>query len=362
MKVKIIFYSGVLSLIFLLLNSKNLQSYNTKAGTTLTNKAEVEYNSTIKITNIITTNVIAIYGFESTKITQGNAVPGGIVNLTNYITNKANTTMTLVLNISNFNMKPGFSGSPWKVTVPNLTTKTLQGTNGGPIIITNVINYGAISSFILRIETSSDSLPGDWGEVPVNLNIIGGNPSFYVKYIGDNGNRYGGTNISVFHSRVTISGPFIVLRKVLSITNLPQYLANGGNPAIPVPDAIITYTNYYDNDGNAKATNLIIIDTIPEHTDFIVGSITNKSYTNSLGLKPNIEIRYDNGTGTFTYIPVGQGIWNTDPNVKKIRIRFLNLAVSPDNGDNFGIVDGALPDIDSGYFWYKVVVHKRLTK
>lgn len=358
-KIKIILIAGIILNFFTI---SYLKGINTRAGTVLTNKGEVEWAGGMKISNIITTNVIAIYGFETSKITQGAIYPGGIVRLTNYITNKANTSMTLVINVSNFNMNPGYSGNPWRVTVPNLTTQTLSGTIGGPIKITNVISYGSVFSFILQIETAPNSAPGDWGENPVHLNIIGGDTNFYVKYIGDNGIQYGGINLFNFKTKVSISGPFIVLKKVLTLTNLPQYLAFGGDPTIPVPDAIITYTNYYDNDGNAPATNLIIIDTIPTHTDFIVGSITNKPYKTATGQEPNIVIQYDNGSGLWNYTPVPQGIWGEDPNVKRIRIRFLNRSISADNGDSYGVVDGNLPDIDAGYLFYKVVVHKRATK
>ncbi len=332
------------------------------AGTIITNKAEVEWDGGGPLTDIVTTNVLAIYGMsEITGATEGYIFPGGYVDFTYSITNNSNVTnLTIIITLSNFTMTNGYSGSAWRATLLNITSQTIVGTNDAPIILTNVLSYAEVFSFILRIETAPDSAPGDWGKVPLSINITGGDTNFYVKYQGDNSKWYGGTNMHSLYPKVTIKGPFVALKKVLSISNLPQYLAMGGDPAVPVPDAVITYTNYYDNDGNAVATNLIIIDTIPKHTDFIVGSINIIPYTNLSGLPASYTIDfYNRNTGVWGYTPVATGPFGVDPNVGRIRIIFTGFSIGTNNGDNSGIADGNFPDIDAGYMWYKVVVHRR---
>lgn len=357
-------YIKLLLLLILLIPFYPLKAQYPKgvpAGMTITNVAEVEWDGTYSATDIITTNVMAIYGMsEITGPTQGQIFPGGEVYLVNYITNNANTNLIIEITMSNFNMKAGYSGSNWRATLTNLTSQTIVGTTGGPIVTTVTLSYGEVFSFTLWVKTAPDALPDDWGELPIILNIIGTNTNSYVvKYQGDNGKWYGGVGIHTYTPRVTISGPFIALRKVLTISNLPQYLAMGGMAGIPVPDATITYTNYYDNDGNAVATNLVIIDTIPTHTDFIVGSITIIPYTNASGTTAPYIIEYADRAGVWGYTPIASGPFGEDPNVGKIRIRFTGFSVGIDNGDSYGVADGAPQDIDAGYMWYKVVVHRR---
>ncbi|MBN1897878.1 MAG: hypothetical protein JW827_03790 [Spirochaetes bacterium] len=332
------------------------------AGIRITNWAQVYLGTNLYSYTNIATNVIAIYGMSDvTADTQGNIFPGGFILLTNYVTNNANTNIILRISLSNFTMNGGYSGSDWRATLLNLTSQTVVGTASTQVRVSTNLSYGNVFSFIIRVETAADSYPGDWGTLPVVLSMTGGNTNLYVRYQGDNGNWYGGTNIHLYYPRITITGPYIVLRKLLAISNTPPYLAMGGVPDIPVPDAVISYTNLYDNDGLSGATNLIIIDTIPRHTDFIVGSI-NLNVHSIAGANYAVEY-YNRNTMIWGYVPAGSPPYNADPNVGRIRIRFTGPSVAPNENsegtDTIGIADGDVPDQDAGRMWYKVVVHRR---
>ena len=154
-----------------------------------------------------------------------------------------------------------------------------------------------------------------------------------TEYVGDNGILYGGTNYNIYYPKVTINAPYITLRKTLSISNTPMYLVNGGITNIPVPDTIITYTNFYTNTGNANATNLIIIDQIPYHTDLIS---TPTATPHTLGFI------------TPQYLDSSNAVLGTiSADVRKIRFIVSGAAISTSGGGS------------SGYIIYKVRVHRR---
>ncbi len=332
-----------------------------QSGTRITNWATVSYKAgaLAKVaTNYISTNVMAVYGVSSINgETNGYTYAGGSVDFTYKITNNGNTPMSVNIILSNFTMNGGYSGSSWLALLSTSssfvsTNTTITGTNS--ISVTNKFDLAIneIFPFYIRIITAGDAFSGDWGSIPMLISTSN-QGNYLVRYQGDNNDWYGGYTNRIIYPRVTIQAPFITLKKTLSISNVPLYLVSGGLTNIPVPDAVITYTNYYDNDGNVAATNLIIIDRIPYHTDFILGSIKSNNYTGG-----NLNIRYYDNNNNL-YVPTGVA-GESDSNIRKIEFSFTNSqSIGTNNGDTYGVADGVFPDTDAGWVSYKVIVHRR---
>ncbi len=334
------------------------------AGTRITNWATISYTTGIftkHATNYISTNVMAVYGVsEVGGITNGYTYAGGTVDFTYYITNNGNTDMRVNIILSNFSMNGGYSGSAWIASYStNSSFSSVTSITGtAQIAKTNTYSIGVneIFPFYLRIFTAADAVSSDWGYMPV-LVSVSNKGNYIVHYTNDYGEYYGGFTNRIIYPRVTIQAPFITLRKTLSVSNMPVYLASGGLTNIPVPDAVITYTNYYDNDGNVSATNLVIIDRIPSHTDFIIGSVMYSNYTGG-----TLTVRYYDSNNNL-YIPTGAS-GDTDSNIRRIEFSFENAQAigSDDNSegtDVYGTADGEFPDADAGWVAYKVIVHRR---
>ncbi|MBU1077823.1 MAG: hypothetical protein KKH98_11060, partial [Spirochaetes bacterium] len=290
------------------------------AGTRITNRAQAEHSAGL-VSTMMSTQVMAIYGMTPvTGATDNYTYPGGTIWFEYSLTNNSNIGIDLYITLSNFIMTNNYSGSDWRAWLSLNTAQTIIGTNAQSVSFTNLLNIGASTTFTLYIQTANNSQSYDWGMVPMvamvtTTGVPAGIARISAGYSGDNGIFYGGTNFSILYPKVTINAPFLSLRKTLSISNTPVYLANGGLTNIPVPDSVITYTNYYDNDGNARATNLIIIDRIPYHTDYILNSDNLTLHTGGA-----VTLEYRNRGGA-PYVPTGLP-GTTDANIGEVIFRF----------------------------------------
>ncbi len=358
-------FKALFIVVLFLIETKVMWGKGTTAGAIITNRASVKYvmsGTPYTQYTYISTNVYAIYGVsETVGASNGYIYAGGEVELWFTVTNGGNTNTTLIFTMSNFIMTNGYSGSDWTAYLLNqsgVTLGTVIGTNLQSVKYTqNNVLPDAVIKFGLKVKTAPDANPWDWGKIPLVV-FITSQSGIRAKYTGFNGKVYGGTNMNMNYPKVTIYAPYIVLKKTMSISNIPAYLAMGGVTNIPVPDAVITYTNYYDNDGNAKATNLngttnlIIVDTLPSHTDFIIGSINVSSYTGVTSIVRYYDKNYN------PYTPSGP-VGTPDPNVKYIHFIFTGNAIAEDNGDTYSVADGPFPDNDAGKIIYKVLLHRR---
>lgn len=347
----------IISCLFLFLRPEvSLLARGVSAGTIITNRALLEYNS-LYFSNSVSTQVRAVYGMNPfTGATDGFTYPGGTYSFHYSITNLGNTNIRLIVNLNNFLSSSSNSATNWRAWLQGFTTsRTVRGTNAQTRSYTNIIPEGSIFAYDLFVQTSVDSRPFHRGILSLVSRVTGA--GFRVQYFGDNGTLYGGTNYGVLYPFVSIYAPFIALRKVLAVSNMPVYLSRGGDPAIPVPDAYINYTNFYDNDGNAKATNLIIRDRIPSHTDFIIGSLNSTSIHSNGG----VTVQYRDRNRAL-YTPTGAP-GTPDARVGEIILFFTADPVgihTPNAGaDTYGSADGPPRDSDAGYFYYKVRVHRR---
>ncbi len=356
MKTKTFIFLIVLAVCAMIGNNNAEADTGTPAGTRITNWARVDFSQG-SASNTVRTQVMAIY--SAAPVTGGpsnlSVAPGNSTNFSYSITNKSDIPLVFNITLTNFALISGYAGGGWTARLnlnPTSIITGTPGTNYSILTFTTNIPAGASIDFRLYIDTASDSAPPDsWGEVTMNIWTPG--------YIGDNGTNYGATNYSTLTPRVNLGAAYIALKKTVVVTNTNAiYLASGGIVNIPVPESILTYTNYYDNDGTAKATNLEIRDRIPYHTDFIFDSIVKVPHTGG-----NITVEYYDGISPIPLPTGGYVAGIAYPVIREIRFVFTGVAVGVGDSDvppdTYGIADGDAQDDDAGYIVYKVVVHRR---
>lgn len=103
------------------------------------------------------------------------------------------------------------------------------------------------------------------------------------------------------------SAPYLnITREVIVIAPISGGYSGGAGD--PVPGATIKYNMYYTNLGFAVSTSIEVVDKIPAHTEFKVGSANGESIS---------AVKYSNdGGATFTYTPSGTYV---DPAVTNIK-------------------------------------------
>jgi len=103
-------------------------------------------------------------------------------------------------------------------------------------------------------------------------------------------------------------------------------------PGMPLPGTELTYTATVTNAGNAPASGLAVLDSIPPELEFKVGTATDSL---PAGLSTLIEYSNDGGA-SWTYAPISGGCGapvDYDACVTHLRWTFLNDLghVAPDN-------------------------------
>ena len=138
-------------------------------------------------------------------------------------------------------------------------------------------------------------------------------------------------------ARGTATGLPIIRSERAEFTILsPQLTLEKTGPANIEPGGLIDYELHYSNSGGALATDVVIIDAIPNNTGFVVASENPAAITSFS----------NDGGSTWTYVPAG-GAGATDTNVTHIRFNVGNLSPSPvEQTVNFSV--RVLPTIAPG--------------
>lgn len=115
------------------------------------------------------------------------------------------------------------------------------------------------------------------------------------------------------------------------------------NPQIPETD--LTYKVDFTSDGGSSAASLIIVDGVPEETDFKIGSASVNTGTTGLTFVIEYSDDYDESNptaATWTYIPVSEGGGadsGYDRNVKAVRWHVTSGTLSQTAPNNTGSVE-----------------------
>jgi len=108
---------------------------------------------------------------------------------------------------------------------------------------------------------------------------------------------------------------------------------------------ILEYTIAYGNSGDYEAQDFLIEDILPDGAIFVIGSVGNVDPAAAT-------ILYDDGSGTFTYVPTGLS-GTLDPNVRGVRVVWNAPLPAPANNIftqttkvhfDHGVYDGTLGD------------------
>lgn len=155
---------------------------------------------------------------------------------------------------------------------------------------------------------------------------------------GNEANANNGNNSSIDPTNTISSPPNVVLAKSCTVpsdcTTAPQ-----------LPGTDVTYRIAFTNSGGLGASNMTIVDGVPDNTDFKLGSVTTSLGTTGL----TIAIEYSNdfnpsspSSATWTYTPVsGGGGASTgyDRNVKAVRWRVTSGTLSNVSPNNNGYAE-----------------------
>jgi uncharacterized repeat protein (TIGR01451 family) len=278
---------------------------DTKVGTPITSEG---YNNFLMYQNISTT-LETVYtptsefpvareaGFWSAIYPENlaaYAVPGVSATFEVIITNEGNSDMTIIATKSSFTYEGGAS---------NWTTHFIEGGVTKESIHT-LLSEDAEISFEVVISPSSietESPNASAGTITFTMTNEEGYPLYgwtagdplelYYFYQGASpylggGGRYGGMPTAESLLRVDIQAPVMSLTREMTIDAPTLYT---GDPHDAVPGSVITYSIWWSNDGASDATNVIVVDKVPEDTEGY--------HVNKAGAQPNVTITADSDTG-----------------------------------------------------------------
>lgn len=137
---------------------------------------------------------------------------------------------------------------------------------------------------------------------------------------GNAGAGVGGTTDGLQDGDFLATGVLTVQNAAMSITKSVAIISDPINGAVnpkAIPGATVRYSIAIVNAGAVPSTNVVLTDTIPTNTDFLVGSVTDSTGTGTV----------DYSNGAFGYVPVGApGV--ADPLVVAVRVSIPNIAGS----------------------------------
>jgi uncharacterized repeat protein (TIGR01451 family)/fimbrial isopeptide formation D2 family protein len=196
-------------------------------------------------------------------------------NLTASDTLPANFTYnaTVVVTLNGGSTRPATTNPTLGDAVPVWGTFTIPG--GGSVSIT----------FTVRVEAI---VPGGLYQNPA-----------LITYLDPARTTVPGTTTSNYDPASSVA-------EDVTVIGVPQVdLVKSVNPNSPQPpEADLTYTIAFTNNGARFATNLIVVDPIPVNTDFKVGSVTSGLGTTGL----TVVVEYSNDSGaSWVYTPVSGG-------------------------------------------------------
>ena len=134
----------------------------------------------------------------------------------------------------------------------------------------------------------------------------------------DAGAGVGGTTDGVTNGDFLATGVLTIQNAAMSITKSVAVISDPVNGAVnpkAIPGATVRYSIAIVNAGAVPSTNVVLTDTIPTNTDFLVGSVTDSTATGTV----------DYSNGAFGYVPAGAP-GAADPLVVAVRVSIPNIA------------------------------------
>lgn len=196
-----------------------------------------------------------IFGLDLNDPGNKVASPGQVIWLEYRIANKGNALDTFRLSLGS-PVYTGNYGGAWSFQIWN-SARTAQ-------ISTITVAEDGEGIFYLRVGVHSDAENSATGAISVRGTTTSDGGAYTV------GNfRYGGADDLSDWGTTTVSAAIMKFAKSLSYTQPAGY--TGANQY--VPGGTITYTITYWNEGAGTATNVLVSDRIPTHTEYGTGTL-----------------------------------------------------------------------------------------
>lgn len=198
---------------------------------------------------------------------------------------------------------PANSGAASTIQVLVVADTPLTATNGQTARYTlkaKTLNAGTT--------TETTATPGADNPAVVDVVLADGNAGAGV----------GGATDGLQDGDFLATGTYTVQDATLAITKSVAVISdpiNGVTNPKAIPGATVRYSIAITNSGPVAATNVVLTDTIPTNTDFLVGSVTDSTATGTI----------DYSNGAFGYAPVGAA-GAADPAVVAVRVSIPNVA------------------------------------
>jgi uncharacterized repeat protein (TIGR01451 family) len=244
------------------------------------------------------------------------------------------------------NFTLGQTGATYSITATNSGTLTSSGT----VTVTDTVPTGLTPTAATGTGwtcgivgqtmtcTRSDALAagGSYPAITLTVNVSSTAPSSVINTAKVSGGGEANTSNNIASDTTTISSiPHLSLTKSVTPTG------------VQIPGSEITYNIVYTNDGSAAAQNVMLVDPIPDNTDFKIGSVTMNAATTGLTFVTEFSNDYNAaspGSATWSYTPASGGGGASsgyDRNVKAILLRVTagNLSqTAPNNSGDVGFV------------------------
>ncbi len=325
----------------ILLQVPEARATGTLSGQVITNRATATYqdaaglNTFTSDSNDVTTTVGSVFsltlspsGTEASPGQTQNAIEGALVSFPYTLTNTGNFkdsyTITSLL---------GATSSSKYGTLANMTEKVyFDANNNGIIDSGDTVVYDAstststatptidpdksislIATYKIQTPISGPYVAGDKVLVDVKATSVGDTAA--IKAFDDTN-----FNQTVFSNDATVK-----VTKAVDKAN--------GDPSTSTTSDILTYSFDANNTGNKTATGVIIVDSVPTNTRFVLNSVTGAATT----------VEYDTTTTSGTFVPVTAGVFSAGLTpvtaadallVKRIRFTFASLPAN--NNRTFG--------------------------
>jgi uncharacterized repeat protein (TIGR01451 family) len=167
--------------------------------------------------------------------------------------------------------------------------------------------YAKINSLPINATSTNDS------------SVINGNNYYYKVTVVDNAGNESGLSPQA-------SAPNLLITKTMSV-EAPTSGGYSGGANDAVPGATITYNINYSNNGFAPATFVVMVDRVPDFTEYAMGSATGEAVSS---------IVFSNNNGlSYTYSPSGTYV---DPAVTNVKWLCNDLEIDHASTVKFKVV------------------------
>ena len=294
----------------MLLSAPSVYSYGTAEGTTITNAQDqgtagdpdvagdsiLKYANPLDVTNYatsgnITTSTVAA-GYDMSIIptlSDNSGYASANVDYSYSITNRGNISDNIKIVVVESNSSGTFTGTIYSILTNG---ETVAGPLANPTWTTPSLAADASIDYTIRVTIPATAVDGNWnvyGTTNLDQNGAGTGDSWpgtlaIAPATSDTANARDTQNDFV---KTTLEGPVLILTKSVDITQVKPY-------------EVLLYSSTYSNSGSTLATNVFLVDYIPQNVRYVTNSAENNNTPHA-------------GSATVEYYRIAETSWtNSD--------------------------------------------------